>query len=271
MDWKTLRRERLSKAASGTTRGQRDRMWRVVADRLVDQWRRPWTITSRGRGLIIGGVLALLVVPVSVIALTGSKGDRQAQLSGPVPSATTLPRKATPTATTVRSVVEPTAPPAEVKASPTPEPPPDRRDCNKISGTAYRSSTEREWFLANCLEPTLPGADAPAAATVTPSQSDRDPVRPPSPPPTSPESPAPPATPSTLLSPAEAIALAVEWMTNEMPPGYVVSEGSCTARRIAGLQWRVTCQAVPPDCPDQVCQSTFSVCVIEEPLTIWWC
>lgn len=273
MDWKTLRHERLGKAASGTTGRQRDRGWRVVANRLVDRWRRPWTVTSRGRWIIIGGVLALLLVPVSVIALTGGNGDSQAQLSGPVPSATALPRTPTPTSTTIRSVVEPTAALTEVEPSPTPKPPPDRRDCDKISGTAYRSSTEREWFLANCLEPTPAEAGAPAEATVPPSQSNGEPARPSTPPPTSPQSPAPSATPSVHLSAAEAIDLAVEWIANEARLGYSLTGAPCSARRTASLSWVVSCEAVPQGCHGSECQPILlSICIIEdEPPTVWLC
>ncbi len=35
---------------------------------------------------------------------------------------------------------------------------PDRTNCEEIRGTAYRSSTERQFFLANCLTQTPPTA-----------------------------------------------------------------------------------------------------------------
>ncbi len=35
---------------------------------------------------------------------------------------------------------------------PTPTPLPDRKACEEIRGTEYRSPTEREWFLKNCTD-----------------------------------------------------------------------------------------------------------------------
>jgi hypothetical protein len=48
-------------------------------------------------------------------------------------------------------------PAATVVPSPTPTVLPDRTTCEEIAGTEYRSVTEREFFLANCInqpEPT---------------------------------------------------------------------------------------------------------------------
>ncbi len=51
----------------------------------------------------------------------------------------------------------------------TPTPLPDRRDCNEIRGTPYRSSAERDFFLANCIAP--PPTEAPPTATSAPATS----------------------------------------------------------------------------------------------------
>lgn len=51
-------------------------------------------------------------------------------------------------------VVAPAVPTAE--PSPTPSPLPDRTDCEEIRGTDYRSGSEREFFLANCIEQATP-------------------------------------------------------------------------------------------------------------------
>lgn len=44
--------------------------------------------------------------------------------------------------------------PVTIETSPLPTATParlaDRRDCNAIRGTDYRSESERQWFLANC-------------------------------------------------------------------------------------------------------------------------
>ena len=40
---------------------------------------------------------------------------------------------------------------------------PDRSNCAEIKGTAYRSPTERTWYLANCMATPTPPPAAPAA------------------------------------------------------------------------------------------------------------
>jgi hypothetical protein len=66
------------------------------------------------------------------------------------------------------------APPtATAEIQPTPTPLPDRTSCDEIRGTQYRSVTEREFFLANCIivptvAPTTNAGDAAPAATQTP-------------------------------------------------------------------------------------------------------
>jgi hypothetical protein len=282
MDWNRLRRDKLAKAASDSAHQGQNRRRRVLVERMVDQWRRVWALSLWEKGILVaGGTLVVILAPVAVIALTGSSGDRQVALSRALPSATALAREVRPNSTAVPIVIEPTAIsvvaeptdiPGEVGSSPTPEPLPDRRDCAEIRGTAYRSSAEREWFLAHCLEPTLVDAGPPAEAPVAPSQPDTDPDGAPIPPPAPPESPDPSPPPSTLLSSAEVIALGIDFLSNEAPSGYSVSEGSCSASRTASLQWVVSCQAELEGCQGPAaCQLTLSVCIIEEPLTVWSC
>ena len=129
---------------------------------------------------------------------------------------------------------------------------PDRLDCAAIRGTDYRSPAEREWFLANCLPPTL----APPAPTL---------------------SPAPPPPPSGLTV-AEAIDVATAWMNAEdfiWPfSGYSWSEAQCSARRSiipseipsgdTGA-WRVSCvgESLDPDCLPTQCSRSVTVCVFD--------
>ncbi len=71
------------------------------------------------------------------------------------PAATTTPT-ATPTAS-------PTATPTSTPTpTPTPTPKPDRSSCDQIRGTDYRSVSEREWFLDQCVTaaPPVPAVSA---------------------------------------------------------------------------------------------------------------
>lgn len=55
---------------------------------------------------------------------------------------------------------------AAQQQTPVPSVLPDRRDCNAIRNTEYRSAAERQWFLANCtgsfVLPTAGYSFAPA-------------------------------------------------------------------------------------------------------------
>ena len=71
----------------------------------------------------------------------------------------------------------------------------DRRDCNEVRGTDYRSPSERTWFLDNCITPVVA-----QLSSQPPTQDD-----------------APPPiqllpTPSPTLSGEEAVALVVNWL-----------------------------------------------------------
>ncbi len=280
MDGQTLRRKKLAKAAADAIHQRQNRRWGVLRDRIADVWGRFWAFSLWEKGLVLGGsALVVLIAPVAVLALVRGGDDGRVQVSAPVASATATAREVQPTATAVPLVVEPTATPVlvgptatrtGVEASPTTKRPPDRTDCQEIRDTAYRSPAEREWFLANCLEPTLVDT-APPAEAVPPSQPDSDIDEPASPPSAIPEGPAPSPTPGTVLSAAAVIDVAVWWMSGEAPLGYTVSAGSCSASRTANLQWVVTCQAELPGCQSAACQTTLTAFVMEEPLTVWSC
>ncbi len=73
----------------------------------------------------------------------------------PTPTATltATPRatlKATPTATQTATAT------STPSATPTTTPLPDRCSCDEIRGTKYRSVSERDWFLGQCVTPTPP-------------------------------------------------------------------------------------------------------------------
>jgi lipoprotein-anchoring transpeptidase ErfK/SrfK len=57
---------------------------------------------------------------------------------------------------------EPRAQVASATPAPTQTPLPDRTDCNEVRGTQYRSGSEREWYLANCLPTPTPTPAVPA-------------------------------------------------------------------------------------------------------------
>ena len=75
------------------------------------------------------------------------------------------PRVADPTARVVAAATVIQEPDSNsILATPAPDSPeilPERSDCASIRGTEYRSNAEREWFRANCIDPTaLPNSAA---------------------------------------------------------------------------------------------------------------
>lgn len=259
MNWHNLRREKLAKVHANDPR-QRG----VVLGRLADSWFRFLSFSWWEKGLTMGTALLLLIgVPIALIALAsgGGGGDApQAAAIGPTSTPAELVYQIAPTAT-ITPTGQPTSTPAPVtataerKATPTPRPA-DRTDCDAIRGTAYRSTSERDWFLANCEE--SPGAPPPAT---DPGPSGPAPTVPPAP------------TPIPSFTASDAIALGTAWwLANEAPIGYTVSSGSCNASSTGGQQWVVNCQAQLPGCQFQaVCELSFSVCLVENPSTIWSC
>src|SRR3990172_6430326 len=169
MDWRSTRRSRLARAVLGTVPREPERGRRAVLARASDLWERFWAFSSWEKLVVaLGCALAAIAAPVAVVGLMtgGGGGDDQSQVPAVInlPGATSvqLPATATPFPT-------PTAPPVTEK-SPTPNGPADRHDCDAIRGTAYRSESEREWFLINCevtsvanppIEPSEPAVPPP--------------------------------------------------------------------------------------------------------------
>jgi hypothetical protein len=84
---------------------------------------------------------------------SGSEGD------GAEPTATLVQETMPATMTAQPPPIPPTATPTATPVPATPEstatPLPDRTSCAAIAGTAYRSSTEREWYITNCISSLL--------------------------------------------------------------------------------------------------------------------
>ena len=263
MNWHKLRRDKLAKVHANDPRRRG-----AVLGRVADSWFRFLTLSWWEKGLTAGTALLLFTgVPIVLFALAtgGGGGDAASQVaaSGPTSTPAELVYQIAPTAT-ITPTGQPTSTPAPVtataepKATQTPRPA-DRTDCAAIRGTAYRSPSERDWFVANCDEQSV---SAPPRAT------DPGPTAPPS---TAPPAPSPTPIPSFTAS--DAIALGTAWwLANEAPVGYGVNGGSCNASSTGGQQWVVNCQAQLPGCQFQaVCALSFSVCLIENPSTIWSC
>lgn len=145
---------------------------------------------------------------------------------------------------------------AAVEDTPTMAPPTrplDRRDCAAIRGTEYRSTAEREWFIANCLPPT--STPAPPATSV----------------------PLPPQ-PSGITA-VQAIDIAVAWMNAEDTiwpySKYFWAESLCSANPSTVQSqipsgdtraWRVGCSGESADhnnCPSSMCSVDAAVCVFD--------
>src|SRR3972149_3684728 len=131
---------------------------------------------------IVGAAIALLLIVLlgGVYALGrsgSSSGGSEAKATAVPPPASSPPAPAAgpPAPPRPRPPRAPPGPPLAPRP-PAPPPPteqappaapvtlPDRTNCAEIRGTAYRSETERQWFIANCTTPTAPAAGAPAAA-----------------------------------------------------------------------------------------------------------
>jgi LPXTG-site transpeptidase (sortase) family protein len=89
----------------------------------------------RGPMFIGVPVLAFFVTIGVVMAVSGGNGDK-------------TPAEPTLNVSLSQSLTVPT--PTLVPPEPTATAVPDRTSCSEISGTAYRSDAERDWYLANC-------------------------------------------------------------------------------------------------------------------------
>ena len=189
--------------------------------------------------------LAVFAGAVAATALTRSGGDAPAA-DPPLAEVQHEPASATPVSTLETATPAPTSP-----ATSTPDP--DRADCSQIRGTAYASEAERLWFLTNCLEPIQPVAfQQPPPAPATPL--------------------AETTGAAAGFSSAEAAGVAVDWWSGSAAArGYTASASSCGSEQ-DGSQWTVRCQAELVGCQRQdICQLTFTVCLIEAPRTVWAC
>jgi hypothetical protein len=89
--------------------------------------------------ITIGIAFTLAALVVSA-AIEGRSAQAPLEALDTAPTTVILEATATPTP-------DPTPEPAP---TPAPSGPPDRASCAQIRGTAYRSDTERDWFIANC-------------------------------------------------------------------------------------------------------------------------
>ncbi len=253
MDWKTLRREKLEKTEAYEPNRRLDSRWGRALDAVIDWWAR-FRASPVWEKLIVAAVAVLLVVltPIALVSLF-SGNDGQTQAGAPPPTPTLFILADQPTST---PAITATATP--VKATPTPtltleNTPaatqlPDRRDCAAIASTAYRSASERDWYVQNCVD-----------------------SGPPPPPPPPPPGPAATATPSTYYSPAQAAALATQWIENDPSLGGLsLANGGCAAGITSPGQWRATCQGETVGCVGSACVITLRVCFADDPQHSFW-
>ncbi|MGE0058407.1 MAG: hypothetical protein AB7P33_10585 [Dehalococcoidia bacterium] len=107
--------------------------------------------------LIVVGGLVVAAFGAALVVVSGSKGDDTPRT---VVAATVVVPTSVPSATPAPTATPLPAPPPEPTAVP------DRNDCAAIrADPAYRSETERLWFMANCSAPTAPSAPSQAAAS----------------------------------------------------------------------------------------------------------
>lgn len=267
----TRQRQGIRERVLEATQQQPGSRRRSPAHFVVDRWARFWATSFWEKGVIVGGTaLAGIVAIVAFMMLSGGGGDKSQAAQEPGPEVVQVaPVRSATVPPTPRSTATPWPTASYLVAKPTPEstatePPPaarrsspNRRDCEEIAGTPYRSSDEREWFLDNCL-----GTDAPDGPSLPPPQ-----PPPPGNPPALPPTPVPAPTSGTQVSSSGAIALAVPWMTSQSGNIYSISASSCNASRM-GARWVVICQADLVGCQGDVCSTTLSACVFEQPLHV---
>jgi len=118
------------------------------------------------KSAIVGAAIALLLIVllggVYALGRSGSSSGGSEAKATAVPS----PASSTP-APAVASPATPTpAPPPPTEQAPPAAPVtlPDRTNCAEIRGTAYRSETERQWFIANCTTPAAAPTSRPPTA-----------------------------------------------------------------------------------------------------------
>lgn len=110
------------------------------------------TVTIKPWQLALGAFSAGAVMMAFLWLLLGpsSTGTHQGATSNPTLQAPAeAPQVAIPMQAPAASPASPVIPAANV--APVESAPPDRTQCADVRGTPYRSDTEREWFLANCI------------------------------------------------------------------------------------------------------------------------
>ena len=96
-----------------------------------------------------------LVLPVALLALGALVAWASELGDTPIGPPPTPSLTVTPTASQTATATASTTATASPTPSPTPTSTPhlDRQACDEIRGTDYRSPSEREWFLINCVAP----------------------------------------------------------------------------------------------------------------------
>lgn len=249
MDWKTLRRERLAKTANYGPNRRRNSWWWRPIESARDWWERFHAFPFWEKLIVAStAVLFVALTPLALVSLIGGDdGQTEASPLLPTPTLYYIPTEPPPTDTPVPTptALEPTP---TATAEPSPTLLPDRTDCAAIAASSYRSSQERNWYLANCIEP-----DDPATAT---------------PPPPSATQP-----PSTFYSAGEAAALVAGWIGSQPSLSELtILPGGCSARIVPAGQWRVSCQAETTGCVGAACVITITACLTDDQYAdIWLC
>lgn len=189
--------------------------------RAVSEW---FEVASRAeKTVMLGGLAAVLtgVVVGVFIAFGGGSGDNQAPalLNSAIDSTAIMHDgdaiTAQPTSRPVSEVAS-----SGISGPPTPTAAANRSDCDAIRGTSYRSDTERDWYVGNCIQAEVPLAGPVVLAPTDPAA--QQPTE------------APTELPSGLTA-SDAISTAVRLLGDQ------ALGSSCTASEL-DLIWLVTCQ-----------------------------
>ena len=242
-----IRRERAGPGAQESAMGRAATRWQRASRRL----RRGDILLATTAVLIAGVVIAALAVLV-VSAATG--GDDEPASAAVAPRTPTAARQ-TPVPPTAAAAASATPPPPAAQVS-------FRQDCDAIAGTDYENEAERAFFQQNCLEPDgeapeppteAPDGPAPAAPFVPPTATQA----------ASAPTVAPPPPPGSDAS----VAIGVAVGSIVRGGTYVTDGGACSALRISS-HWVVTCSARVAGCQGAVCNTTVSVCVLDDLSTV---
>ncbi|MCI0776691.1 MAG: hypothetical protein J4N95_00795 [Chloroflexi bacterium] len=246
MDWKTLRREKLAKAAAYQPAERRGGIWWDALDRAGDWWYRFTSLSWWEKGMVIGtGVLLAVLTPMAAFALAGGDDGQTTALIPTSPTAAIAVNTGPPATPSPRP--SSTAKPVPNTPTTTSTPVPIREDCDELRGANDGSPEELRWFVDNCdLEPEPePNEEPEPNDTPTPV----------------PQRPTNTPRPEPSISPSQAASLAAGWIWNN--PTYNeldVSAGSCIPQA-AGSGWRVGCTGTTSGCVGAACELTIWVCV----------